>query len=270
MSTAGNKTKTPKDEEENIFKDQMKSDGRGPAENQRLRRTSSAVNGGKQGIFHGMVAQTNEEKKTKNSGSGSTKKEERKKEIDELEQKYNEIMADIKNKKKVQIAKKKDGAAEPAVQTSYSYYSESDQPTDRDKLQSAKNTASKRTGRNQQADASARSKKSTGKNPKSATERTERSKGSGLTYPEKLGYTFKIPPTNLQKYHHYIDQLIFGKLRKDLLMEPIPPECGQLKFAIKRKISMMNKLAPSYYLYIEKKQGGSINILYGKKLALKK
>ena len=185
-------------------------------------------------------------------------------------------MAEIKNKKKAQNAKKKDGAAEPAVQSSYSYYSESDQPTDRDKFQSAKNrgehvnTASRRTGRNQQADASARSKKSTGKNPKSATERTERSKGSGLTYPEKLGYTFKIPPTNLQKYHHYIDQLIFGKLRKDLLMEPIPPECGQLKFAIKRKISMMNKLAPSYYLYIEKKQGGSINILYGKKLALKK
>ena len=33
---------------------------------------------------------------------------------------------------------------------------------------------------------------------------------------------------------------------------------------------MMNKLAPSYYLYIEKKNGGSINILYAKKQPLKK
>ena len=53
-------------------------------------------------------------------------------------------------------------------------------------------------------------------------------------------------------------------------MEPIPPECGQLKFAVMRKVSMMNKLAPSYYLYIEKKNGGSINILFAKKLAFKK
>ena len=33
---------------------------------------------------------------------------------------------------------------------------------------------------------------------------------------------------------------------------------------------MMNKLTPSYYLFIEKKNGGSINILYAKKQALKK
>jgi hypothetical protein len=48
-------------------------------------------------------------------------------------------------------------------------------------------------------------------------------------------------------------------------MEPIPPEVGQLKFCIKRKHSMMNKLTPSYYLFIEKKNGGSINVLFGKK-----
>ena len=33
---------------------------------------------------------------------------------------------------------------------------------------------------------------------------------------------------------------------------------------------MMNKLTPSYYLFIEKKNGGSINVLYGKKQAFKK
>ena len=53
-------------------------------------------------------------------------------------------------------------------------------------------------------------------------------------------------------------------------MEPIPPEVGMLKFCIRRVVTIMNKLTPSYYLYIEKRDGGSINLLFGKKVAFKK
>ena len=53
-------------------------------------------------------------------------------------------------------------------------------------------------------------------------------------------------------------------------MEPIPPECGQMKFCIRRVTNFINKLAPSYQMYIEKKDGGQINILNGKKFAMKK
>ena len=59
------------------------------------------------------------------------KREETKKEIDELERKYNDIMNEIKNKKNAQAAKKVDGTK--PTDTEYSYYSESEQPTERNK-----------------------------------------------------------------------------------------------------------------------------------------
>jgi hypothetical protein len=53
-------------------------------------------------------------------------------------------------------------------------------------------------------------------------------------------------------------------------MEPIPPAVGQLKFCINRNKSVFNKLTPSYYMYLEKNNGGKILVLYGKKMLLKK
>ena len=90
------------------------------------------------------------------------------------------------------------------------------------------------------------------------------------TYAHKLGYDFKLPKFDAGGYIQYIDSVIFGKKRKELLMEPIPPEVGMLKFCIRRVVTIMNKLTPSYYLYIEKRDGGSINLLFGKKVAFKK
>jgi hypothetical protein len=66
------------------------------------------------------------------------------------------------------------------------------------------------------------------------------------TYAQKLGYDFELPKFEPSNYIQYIDSIIFGQNRKELMMEPIPPECGQMKFCIRRVKSMMNKLAPSY------------------------
>ena len=83
-------------------------------------------------------------------------------------------------------------------------------------------------------------------------------------------YTFKLPPFDASVYIQFIDQLIFGQKRKDAIMQPIPPAVGQLKFSITRNKSGMNKLTPSYYLNLEKNNGGKILILYGKKMPFKK
>lgn len=53
-------------------------------------------------------------------------------------------------------------------------------------------------------------------------------------------------------------------------MQPVPPSVGQLKFCITRNKGAMNKLTPSYYLNLEKNNGGKILILYAKKMPFKK
>jgi hypothetical protein len=45
---------------------------------------------------------------------------------------------------------------------------------------------------------------------------------------------------------------------------------GQLKFTIERHRTGFNRLHPSYYLYLEKNQGGRVLILYAKKRAFNK
>lgn len=92
------------------------------------------------------------------------------------------------------------------------------------------------------------------------------SPNSATTY----GYTFKLPKFDASVYIQFIDRLIFGSCRKDAIMQPIPPAVGQLKFCIARNKSIINKLTPSYYLYLEKNNGGKILILYGKRMAFKK
>lgn len=83
-------------------------------------------------------------------------------------------------------------------------------------------------------------------------------------------YTFKLPKFDASVYIQFIDQLIFGNNRKDAIMQPIPPSVGQLKFCITRNKGAMNKLTPSYYLNLEKNNGGKILILYAKKMPFKK
>ena len=53
-------------------------------------------------------------------------------------------------------------------------------------------------------------------------------------------------------------------------MNPIPPGVGQQKFVITRNKSGMNKLTPSYYLYLEIPTGKKILVLYSKKMPFMK
>lgn len=86
-----------------------------------------------------------------------------------------------------------------------------------------------------------------GKKAKKANKNTTSSVPEVLnspTYAEKLGYSFDLPKFEPNSYIQYIDSIIFGHNRKELMMEPIPPECGQMKFCIKRITNFMNKLTP--------------------------
>ena len=53
-------------------------------------------------------------------------------------------------------------------------------------------------------------------------------------------------------------------------MNPIPFQVGPLKFTIERHRSGLNRLHPSYYMYLEKNQGGRVLVLYAKKRAFNK
>jgi len=53
-------------------------------------------------------------------------------------------------------------------------------------------------------------------------------------------------------------------------MGPIPFNVGMLKFTIERHRGVLNRFHPSFYLYLEKIQGGRVLVLYAKKRALNK
>ena len=53
-------------------------------------------------------------------------------------------------------------------------------------------------------------------------------------------------------------------------MNPIPFNVGLLKFTIERHRSGFNRFNPSYYLYLEKNQGGRVLVLYAKKRSFKR
>lgn len=52
-------------------------------------------------------------------------------------------------------------------------------------------------------------------------------------------------------------------------MQPIPPTAGQIKFLVRRNKSGLNKLSPIFQLMIEKIDGGTLLVLYAKKMAFK-
>lgn len=66
------------------------------------------------------------------------------------------------------------------------------------------------------------------------------------------------------RYIAFLDALLFGNDRRRAIMEPIPPEVGQLKFCITRTKSMIS--ATTFQLALEKSKGGRVMVLYGKKL----
>ncbi len=71
------------------------------------------------------------------------------------------------------------------------------------------------------------------------------------------------------EYINFVDKIIFGKERKFNITQPIKMEVGMMKFVIHRNNTGLNKLSPSYYLYMEKNNGGKILILYAKKMLFK-
>lgn len=77
-------------------------------------------------------------------------------------------------------------------------------------------------------------------------------------------------PIDQQQYLRYFDQLLFGNFRKGAVMEPIPPSIGFVKLQVIRNRQGINKLSPSYQLNIQKITGGSLLILYAKKILMKK
>ena len=100
--------------------------------------------------------------------------------------------------------------------------------------------------------------------------KSKEQKESDIVSATTYGYTFKLPNFDASVYITFIDHLIFGSNRREAIMQPIPPAVGQLKFCIGRNKNMLNKLTPSFYLYLEKNNGGRILVLYGKKMPFKK
>jgi len=56
-------------------------------------------------------------------------------------------------------------------------------------------------------------------------------------------------------------------LKKDMIMNPLPPEIGQLNFCIVRDKSMVNRMTPAYCLYLEN-GGNKTMVLHAKKKML--
>ena len=82
-----------------------------------------------------------------------------------------------------------------------------------------------------------------------------------LSYTSQLGYNFKLSQYNLQSYTRYIDSILHHRNRKEVMMEPIPPEVGKLKFSIKRVSNFMTKLTPTYEMYIKLREGVKVNLI---------
>jgi len=81
--------------------------------------------------------------------------------------------------------------------------------------------------------------------------------------------SYLLPAINPTQYISFLDQFIFGTARKPSLTRPIPPTVGQIKFLVRRNKSGLNKLTPHFQLMIEKIDGGTLLVLYAKKMAFK-
>jgi hypothetical protein len=58
-----------------------------------------------------------------------------------------------------------------------------------------------------------------------------------------------------------MEKLIFSRdvsTRRALIMQPLPPQVSQLFFIIQRNATLMNKMNPTFELYLEKGGGEKI------------
>lgn len=67
-----------------------------------------------------------------------------------------------------------------------------------------------------------------------------------------------------------MEDLLFGWDRKTAVLKPIPFGAGPLKFTIERNSSGLNKLYPTYTMFIEKPYGNKVTVLFAKKRAFNK
>ena len=67
------------------------------------------------------------------------------------------------------------------------------------------------------------------------------------------GNVIKLPDFSLDYFIDYCDQFYGPDLvkKRNLIMNPIPPQVGQLNFCIKREKSIMNRMNPKFHLYLE-------------------
>eukprot|EP00347_Sterkiella_histriomuscorum_P007966 403346884 len=82
--------------------------------------------------------------------------------------------------------------------------------------------------------------------------------------------SFKVAICDPESYKAFVDQIVYGTKMRELIMSPIPFQMGQLRFTIERHRTGFNRIHPSYYIYLEKNQGGRLLILYAKKRAFNK
>ena len=79
-----------------------------------------------------------------------------------------------------------------------------------------------------------------------------------------------MPPIDKAVYLEFLNRLLFGRNKKMVMFEPIPPSVGMLKFTITRNKTAVNTLTPSFYLNLEKMDNTQMPVLYAKKMPFKK
>lgn len=87
-------------------------------------------------------------------------------------------------------------------------------------------------------------------------------------YITKTGKKIHLPDFDEDYYIEFMEKLIFStdvKTRRNLIMQPLPPQVSQLFFIIQRNTTLMNKMNPTFELYLEKGGGQKILILCASK-----
>ncbi len=92
---------------------------------------------------------------------------------------------------------------------------------------------------------------------------SHQSKVSMVLEPNPKGLSFRVPKSDPEIFTQWMDEVINGNNKKQVLMSPIPFACGSLKFVVVRNNTGLHKLHPYFTLYLEKPYGVKIAILYG-------
>ena len=82
--------------------------------------------------------------------------------------------------------------------------------------------------------------------------------------------SFRLAKPDNEVFTQFMDDMLFGCDRKQAVLSPIPFGVGPLKFTIERNKSGLNKLYPTFTLYIEKPYGNKVTVLFAKKRAFNK